>query len=89
MVDLIVSQDALRVREAALKAWGCPRGDKFHYWDQASAERGSRQMAERHAAERDQEPREVYRCPCGGWVFGRPVHRPTPPTVHPNGDTTS
>lgn len=51
------------------ETWGCPRGDKFHHLTREGAQ-DSLQAAIRENP--THKACEVYQCPCGGWVYGRP-----------------
>lgn len=70
MTAPVPSTDAeVRRAAAALDVFGCPRPDKHHYATEAHAHDGLRRAL---AAHREPDAgRTVYRCPCGGWVWGR------------------
>lgn len=57
-----------RRAHAARELWGCPRPDKTHFMTRASAER----QLEWNALKPTHDPTaQVYRCACGGYVWGR------------------
>lgn len=71
------TDEARRRADAALKEWGCPRPDKHHYLSERHATDGLTKAARLHGEHHDSTT-NVYRCRCGGWVWGR---RPTKETT--------
>lgn len=65
-----------RRNAAALALFGCPRPDKYHHLT-AEAAQARLDYAITHKPAHDATA-EVYRCACGGWVWGRPHKRTTP-----------
>jgi hypothetical protein len=62
-----------RAREAAARLWGCPRPDKHHYM----TARDAQEALDWHVGRPEHDPSaNVYRCGCGGFVWGRRKSRP-------------
>ncbi|MDQ8040616.1 hypothetical protein RDI86_01980 [Cellulosimicrobium sp. XJ-DQ-B-000] len=73
-MSLDLADPNTRRAHIAMQLWGCPRPDKHHHM--------TRQTAEIHLDRYRNHPgfdptARVYRCPCGGYVWGRSTRRRT------------
>lgn len=64
------TDEARRRADVALAEWGCPRPDKHHYLTQQHAASGLARAARLHDDDPTGSTTNVYRCGCGGWVWG-------------------